>query len=1006
MRSSSTCRSGFSLRPRLFAWFLAGLVVFTADVALAIDPTRAMSQYIRDRWGFEQGFPKGPVYAISQTRDGYLWIGTEAGLVRFDGLNFRIVQDPLASFAIKRVLGLTSDKDGNLWVRLQGPTILRYRDGVFHAPASQVGSGDSNITAMCRSNQGEVLVSRMEEGAFVFRGDQFQLLATAAVLGRSPVLSLAQTMSGDVWMGTRDAGLFRVRSGQTLSVTDGLPDLKINCILPDGDKDLWIGTDSGIAHWDGTKITSAAVRQPLNSQILAIVKDRDANIWVGTNTRGLLRLNAGGVSAFAGDERDAITALFEDQEGNLWAGGASGLQRFRDSIFVTYSTSEGLPSDSNGPVYADSEGRTWFAPADGGLFWLREGQHVPVMEAEFGNDIVYSIAGRKDEVWIGRQRGGLTLLRSDGVSFKAKTYTEKDGLAQNSVYVVHQNRDGTVWAGTLSAGVSKLSGGKFTTYTTSEGLASNAVTSIMEDPDGTMWFGTPGGLNAFSNDRWRLYTVRNGLPSDSINSLFQDSTGVLWIGTASGLAFVQNGNAAMPSNLPPILKEQVLGLAEDKKGWLWIATSNHVLRVNRDKLMRGAIAEADLREFGQADGLHGVEGVKRDRSVVADSRGRIWFSMNRGLSVVDPERLGVSFPTIAHVQTVSVDGAEFELKNYFRIPPHPQRIAFHYAGLGLSTPERVRFRYMLEGFDRGWTEPSLAREAVYTNLGPGPYRFRVIASNPDGLWSAAEDAINVDIDPAYWQAWWFRVSAVLLGVFVTVAIYRLRLRHLAEQMNLRFEERLSERTRVAQDLHDTLLQGCLSASMQLHVAVDRMPADSAIKEPLTHVQQLMGRVIDEGRNAVRGLRSSDDAARDLEQAFSRVPAEVTMEEDVGFRIIVEGMRRPLHPLIRDEVYRIGREAIMNAFRHAAAQHIEVEIEYSRRGLCVLVRDDGRGMDSTILSSRREGHLGLSGMRERAERIGGRVHILSRPTAGTEVELSVPGKIAFQIQRRPGSEAKP
>ena len=978
------------------ALVVMGWLAFVADGAWAIDPTRAMSQYIRDRWGFEQGFPKGPVYAITQTPDGYLWIGTDVGLVRFDGLNFRIVQDTLASFTITRVLGLTSDNDGNLWVRLQGPTLLRYRDGVFQAPAPPVGFGDSNISAMFRSNHGELLVSRTGQGAFVFRENQFQLLAAASHLPRSPVLSIAQTLSGDIWMGTRDAGLYRAHSGQT-SFIDGLPDLKINSILPDRDENLWIGTDNGIAYWDGTKVRSAGVQQALNSQILAMIRDRDSNVWVGTNTKGLLRLNSRGVSSFAEDEHDAITTLFEDREGDVWAGSASGLQRFRDSIFVTYSTSEGLPSDSNGPVYADPEGRTWFAPIDGGLFWLREGQRGQVKEAGLGKDIVYSIAGGKDGIWVGRQRGGLTHLRPDGDSFRQKTYTEKDGLAQNSVYAVHQNRDGAIWAGTLSGGVSKFTGGRFTTYTTADGMASNSVTSILEDSDGTMWFGTPSGLNAFSNDRWRVYTVRNGLPSDSINCLLQDSMGVLWIGTDGGLGFLKNGNAAATAHLPALLKEEVLGLAEDRRGWLWIATSNHVLQVNRDKLLRGAIAEADFREFGPADGLHGIEGVKRHLSVMADALGRIWFSMNRGLSVVDPERWAASVPTIAHVQTISVDGAEFDLKNHVRIPPRPQRIAFRYAGLGLSIPDRVRFRYMLEGFDRGWNEPSAAHEAVYTNLSPDTYRFRVIASNADGLWSTAEDSITIEIAPAYWQAWWFRLLVALLGAFVIVALYRLRLRQLAGQMNLRFEERLAERTRIAQDLHDTLLQGCLSASMQLHVAVDRMPAESPVKEPLTHVQQLVRRVIDEGRNAVRGLRLSDGTAHDLEQAFSRIQNEVGMQEQVDFRVIVEGKPRPLHPLIRDEVYRIGREAIVNAFRHAQAKRIEVEIEYSRKRLCVLVRDDGRGIDPVALSSSRDGHRGLSGMRERAERIGGRVNVWSRNTAGTEVGLSVPGKIAFQVQ---------
>jgi signal transduction histidine kinase len=292
-----------------------------------------------------------------------------------------------------------------------------------------------------------------------------------------------------------------------------------------------------------------------------------------------------------------------------------------------------------------------------------------------------------------------------------------------------------------------------------------------------------------------------------------------------------------------------------------------VLRVHRDKLVSGSVEESAFREFGPADGLRGTEGVKRFRSVAADSLGRIWFSMNHGLSVVDPQRLATSVSAIPRLQTISADEKEVDLKEHVRIPPRPRRIAFRYAGLSVSVPERVRFRYRLEGFDSGWNAPTAAREAVYTNLRPGPYRFRLVASNSDGAWTENEDAIAFDIAPAFWQTLTFQFSLGILGVLLIVAAYRFRLRQLVTQMNIRFEERLAERTRIAQDLHDTLLQGCLSTSMQLSVAVDRVPDDSPLKDSVTRVQDLIGRVINEGRNAVRGLRSADSVEYDLEQVF-------------------------------------------------------------------------------------------------------------------------------------------
>lgn len=962
-----------------------------------------MSQYIRDQWGAEKGFPGGPVYAITQTADGYLWIGTEKGLVRFDGLNFRLIQHAnTPSLPAGPVLGLAADAEGNLWIRLRSPSMLRYRAGKFENVLSNLERTEPGITAMVLGINGEVLFSALVNGTLRYSGGKLVTLAPMSELPNFLVISMAETPDGDIWMGTRDAGLFRLSEGRTSVITNGLPDRKINCLLPTGNRELWVGTDNGVVRWNGTELTRSGVPSALNhTQALAMVEDRDSNVWIGAASRGLLRLNAGGVASLEEPgprSSGAVTALFEDREGNLWVGSSQGIERLRDSVFTTWSISERLPSGSNGPVYANSEDRTWFAPSDGGLYWMRGRQIGRVTNAGLGRDVVYSIAGSKDELWIGRQRGGLTRLGSNGNSFTARTYTQTEGLAQNSVYAVHQSRDGTVWAGTLSGGVSRFSDGGFTTYTRANGLASNTVASILEGSDGTMWFATPNGLSALAKGHWQTYTAKDGLPSEMVNCLFEDSTGVLWIGTARGLAYLSSGRVHLPLAPPATLQEQILGLAEDKNGSLWIATSNHVLRVNRDKLMGGRLSDADVREFGLADGLHGVEGIKRHRSVVTDPLGRIWFSMNRGLSVVAPARLtGNSAPAMVHIETISADGSLIDPAGPVRIPSARQRITFGFAGLSLAIPERVKFRYKLDGFDPGWSDPSATREAVYTNLGPGSYRFSVIASNADGLWNSAEAVTGFQIEPMFWQTWWFRLSGALACVLAILALYRLRLHQLTRQMNLRFEERLAERVRIARELHDTLLQGFLSASMQLHVAVDQLPVDSPAKPRLGRVLELMGQVIEEGRNAIRGIRSSDSNSLDLEQAFSRIPQELTVQEQIGFRVIVEGRPRALHPILRDEVYRIGREALVNAFRHSRARSIEVELEYAANHLRILVRDDGCGIDPQVLRAGRDGHWGLSGMRERAERIGARLKVRSRDATGTEVELSVPGPIAFELQ---------
>jgi ligand-binding sensor domain-containing protein len=967
-----------------------------------------MSQYICDRWGAEQGLPLGSVYAITQTSDGYLWIGTEAGLLRFDGIQFRQIHNRPGTYPSTSVLSMSPDRDGSLWLRLQDMTLLRYRNGSVEDPFYQ-SRAIGNITAISHTNQGELLAARMQFGAFTYRGGRLALVAPASGLPRSPIISIAQTGDGAVWMGTRGAGLIKLDSGKTTIITQGLPDPKVNCLLPDGIGDLWIGTDHGLARWNGSEVTTKDVPASLTGfQILALTKDRDGNLWVGTDSGRLMRFNSDGVAVFdqsANDSGNAITALFEDREGNLWFGSANRLERLRDSPFVTYSTPEDLPADGSKPIVVDSENRTWFGPSDGGLWWFNGQRHGSVMADGLNKDIVYSIAGGKHELWVGRQRGGLTRITSKDGIFRAKTYSSKDGLAQDSVYSVYLARDGAVWAGTLSGGVSRLYAGALKTYTIADGLASNTVASILESSGGTMWFATPSGLSSLSKGRWRTFTSVDGLPSQNVNCLLEDSNGVLWAGTTAGLAFQHLGRFETPTRVAPSLKEQILGLAEDRNGSLWIATSNHVIRVNRARLLNGSLASGDFLQYGLADGLRGTEGVKRHRSVVADSLGRIWFSLNAGISVVDPARLTRnSAPAIPHIESIVADGSRLPISQDVHVPPDRQRVVIDYTGLSLSVPNRVRFRYRLEGFDREWSDPVADREAVYTNLPPGSYRFRLLAANPDGMWNENEAGISFAVEPAYWQTWWFRGGILLLCALVGAALYLLRLRYVTQQLSMRFEERLAERTRIAQELHDTLLQGFISASMQVHVAATKLPADSNARQSLARALDVMRQVIDEGRNAVRGLRSVIGRSADLEQAFSQIQEEAAAEGlgggGVDFCVVAEGKRIELHPMLREEIYWIGREALINAFRHARARKIEIELNYSPSGLRVLIRDDGCGIDAHLLREGRDGHWGLTGIRERADRIGGRLRLWSSVNGGTEVELWLPGHIVFAHRSKP------
>ncbi len=959
-----------------------------------------MSQYLRSRWDGSSGFPGGPVYAITQTADGYLWIAAEKGLVRFDGLTFKLFQpaesvagtDPVA-------LQLVPAPRSTLWALLRRSIFARYHNGFYEPIPRDVLW---LATAMAPASDGAMLVADVRLGVVLVRQDRVETVLRADALPRSPVISVAQTPKGDFWVGTRDAGLVHAQAGRSVMVTEGLPDQKINCLVPHGDDELWIGTDSGIARWDGRQVTRAGLPSTLDHvRVTTMITDRDANVWMGT-PEGLWRLTRRGRASLDHlSSGSGVTALFEDRDGNLWVGTPRGIERWRDGVFTAYPEVRTVTNGDVGPIFVDATDRVWFAPPTGGLYRMSDGRVTEVTASGLHKDVIYSLDGSGGDRWIGRQRGGLTHLRTQGDAVIAETFTQRDGLAQNYVYAVHRDRGGAVWAGTLSGGVSRFRDGGFTNYSAADGLASNTVAAILDATDGTTWFATPNGASARTAGRWRRYTTADGLPSDEINTLFEDAVHDIWLGTAAGLALVHESNLQSFS-LPDALRAPILGIAEGANGWLWIATADRVLRVDRRALLRNAPVDTVVREFGAADGLLGIEGVKRHRSVTTDSHGRVWLSTNGGLAMVDPVRIADrSGPALVRIDGVSADGVPVAGSGVLSIPPRRQRLTLAFTGLSLSVPERVRFRYRLDGFDHDWSEPVSVRQAVYTNLGPGPYFFHVIACNSDGAWNGAEATLAFTIAPALWETRWFQGSIVIILAAAVRAGYRIRVRQVARQLNVRFEERLAERTRIARDLHDTLLQSFHGAIFRFQAAINMLPdRPTEAKQRLEHAIDQAAHAVTEGRDAVAHLRSTATDAHDLGEAISVLGEELAAAEMVDHHptttidVAVSGTPQALHPILRDDVYRIAAEALRNAFRHARARRIEVEIQYDVKQFQVRIRDDGRGIDPAVLDGQRAGHFGLFGMRERAELIGGRLEIWSEVGAGTEVDLTVPAVAAY------------
>ncbi len=977
------------------ALLLCACAVLGPCTLSALDPSRSIGQYIATRWGVRDSFPGGMINAIAQTPDGYLWIGAENGLVRFDGISFRVFDHTSTpSLPPGHVFDLAVDSEGVLWVRMQSPYLLRYRGGGFEqaypleVPPPFSPDREHGVTAIARGTRGDILIAP-PVGPLRYRDGKFTPVVSPGA-ARGLAISIAETADGAIWTGMRDTGLFCLRDGLASQVA-GLPDQKVNALLPGAGSELWIGTDSGLVRWDGAAIAHRGVPALLaRNPILALARDRDSSLWISTPA-GIVRMdsNDSATQWKVGDVPGTVRAIFEDREGNLWLGGTEGLMQLRDAAFLSYT---GVTS-GGGPVYVDPSGRAWIGPSSGGLYWIRGMEQHAVTELDLERDVIYSIAGGPGELWIGRRLGGLTQLREDDGVFRARTYTAADGLAAGVVYAVYRARDGTVWAGTLSGAVSRIQKGRINTFTTGTGLSADAVNSIQETPDGVIWAGTASGLEAFRGGNWRRYGGQDGLPPGGVNSLAVDGDGVLWIGSSAGLFYWSGTRIESVREAPDSLQGEISGLAADDNGSLWAAANGRIVRVSRASLVGQSNTPVVVREFSTADGLPSTRGIRRDHSVVKDPSGRIWFSLQGGLCVVNPSRPALLAPALVHVESVAVDGRPLGAGPAARYPSNRQRVVFNFIGLSLTLPGRVRYRYMLDGYDHDWSEPRESREAAYTNLAPAAYTFRVMASNSEGLWSGAPASVRFEVEPLLWQTWWFRMTGLCLTAGAILAAFRYRMARVHAEVALRFEERVAERTRIGRELHDTLLQSFQGLMLRLQVVDDLLPPGKA-KEQLEQSLERADQAIAEGRSAVYDLRSPATNTNGLPDALRALGDELATPDSAAFHLVVEGPARDLHPMIRDELYRITREALRNAFHHARAHHIETEITFGERVFRLRVRDDGEGIPTEILGEGRTGHYGLPGMRERAKRIGGKLDIWSGAKAGTEIELSIAGSIAY------------
>jgi signal transduction histidine kinase len=535
-------------------------------------------------------------------------------------------------------------------------------------------------------------------------------------------------------------------------------------------------------------------------------------------------------------------------------------------------------------------------------------------------------------------------------------------------------------------------------------LKGKSILSAEADSHGRWWFGLDhGGIAVFENGRFRGYSDRDGLPRGSVTSMAADEDGSIWIGAETGLSRFDGSRFVTWTSADGLPGDRVLWVLSDRHGMLWLGFSFGVAKVKRSALEASAGRQSNRVEFDlleSGDGLNGNPSLNWQSPAVQSTDGAVWFQTSEGIGVIDPRRLSNnSVVPPVQIEAITADSERLDLTAPIQLKPRTRDVQFDYTAPSFVEPRRVRFRYMLEGYDATWQEADTRRQAFYTNLPPRRYRFRVIACNNDGVWNESGATLPFDLLPAFYQTPWFRVLCLMLLMLAGLGIYRWRVLQLDARLRARFDARLAERTRIAQELHDNLLQNVLGISLQLEVTDELLPSDAVARKPLEEALRLSKTAMTEGRRALNDLRVQKVGSEDLVRAFAQVAKDFPASEPPEVDVLKEGQERPLNPVTGQDVLQIARQAIANALQHAEARRVHVLLSYGQRGLSIRVKDNGRGIDEHTLKLGRAGHHGIMGMRERAVRIGATLTILSRAGEGTEVCLDVPEHFIYDLQGR-------
>ena len=1030
------------------------MLLASSACAFALDPTLDVNQYAHTAWPSRDGFPKGIVEAIAQSPDGYLWLGTEFGLLRFDGIR-AIRWPPPANQQLPgtEISSLLVARDGTLWIGTD-KGLASWKDGKL----TEYPEFAMQVSALFEDRAGTIWAGAWSPSASrlcSIRGGSIQCYGADGRFGYA-VFSLFEDSRGTLWVGAQ-TGLWRWRPGRPKLYP--LPERPNGLLEGDSGAPL-IATSDGIRQLVDGKADAYPI-PGLGQQFFAtrLLRDRDGGLWIGTN-QGLLHVHQGRTDVFTrsdGLSGDYVIRLFEDREGNIWVATYSGLDRFRDFAVPTISVNQGLSNSAAGAALATKDGSIWIGTNDGLNRWnhgqftvYRKGrvrgarganQKRQLSQSGAANERVREITdpglpdsrveslSRDDRgrIWVST-RGGVAYLENG-------RFISVAGVTAGQVHSIAGDNAGNLWIADQIQGLLHLHGGRVVEQIPWMRLKRKdyASASLVDPLHGGLWLGFfQGGLVYFKDGQVRAsYAGAEGLGQGRVNDLHVDRDGALWAATEGGLSRVKNGRVATLTTSNGLPCNAVHWMLEDDAHSVWLDSACGLVRIARSELDAWA---GDPQRTIRATVFDESDGVRSDSfasgyspRVAKSTEGRLWFPTFDGVSVIDPRNLAFNnLPPPVHIEQVNADGKTYwqnlsgdASSSHPKLPPQVHDLEIDYTALSFVAPEKDRFRYMLEGVDRDWQDVGNRRQAFYTNLPPRNYRFRVIACNNSGVWNEAGDSLEFFIAPAYWQTTWFRALCVftflaLLWAFYQVRVRALKRRHtLLERNQALLEENQSlleqhqveiralneqlikkqeaERMRISGELHDGVLQQITSLTLRLGKVRNQMPSDSEAKGTVAGLQQQLIQIGTDIRHLSHELHPALLQESGLPAALCAYCEEFSSVR--GLPVLCEAERsvEELSPGAALCLYRIAQEALGNAAKYAGARKVEVRLTRPDGFVCLSVSDDGIGCDRNKVG--KSGGLGLINMRERVLQLDGTFEFDSEPGRGTRVRVTVPFRAA-------------